>query len=202
MKPIPAVALACALAAAVLAQPSKLIEWPYYGGDQGGMKYSPTDQISRQNVSSLQTAWTWRTGERARPDLNVGPGAFEATPIMIEDVLYLSTPFNRVVALDAASGRELWAYDPKAYEDGPVSSGQGFVHRGVAAWRDGGKLRIFLNSRYRLICLDAKTGRPVDSFGGHGVVDVGENLLWPINKKHYANTSPPVVYKDLVILGS
>ena len=202
MKPILSAALACALATGALAQPSKRIEWPYYGGDQGGMKYSPADQINRQNVASLQTAWTWRTGERAHPDLNVGPGAFEVTPIMIEDVLYLSTPFNRVVALDAGSGRELWAYDPKAYEDGPVSSGQGFVHRGIAAWRDGGALRIFLNSRYRLICLDARTGRPVDSFGSHGVVDVGDNLLWPINKKHYANTSPPVVYKDLVILGS
>jgi quinoprotein glucose dehydrogenase len=202
MKPILSAALACALAAGALAQRSKSIEWPYYGGDQGAMKYSPIDQINRQNVSSLQTAWTWRTGERARPDLNVGPGAFEATPIMIEDVVYLSTPFNRVVALDAASGRELWAYDPKAYEDGPVSSGQGFVHRGIAAWRDGGTLRLFLNSRYRLICLDAKTGLPVDSFGSHGVIDVGDNLLWPINKKHYANTSPPVVYKDLVILGS
>ena len=204
MKPILVVALACALVSGALAQPStsKPIEWPYYGGDQGAMKYSPIDQINRRNVSSLQTAWTWRTGEKARPDLNVGPGAFEVTPIMIEDVLYFSTPFNRVVALDAASGRELWAYDPKAYEDGPVSSGQGFVHRGIAAWRDGDKLRIFLNSRYRLISLDAKTGLPVDAFGSHGVVDVGENLLWPINKKHYANTSPPVVYKDLVILGS
>ena len=136
MKLILSAALACALVGGALAQPSRSIEWPYYGGDQGGMKYSPIDQINRQNVSSLQTAWSWRTGERARPDLNVGPGAFEVTPIMIDDVLYLSTPFNRVVALDAASGRELWAYDPKAYEDGPVSSGQGFVHRGIAAWGD------------------------------------------------------------------
>ena len=108
MKPILTVALACALACAALAQSSKAIEWPYYGGDQGGMKYSPAEQINRQNASSLQSAWTWRTGERARPDLNVGPGAFEVTPIMIADVLYFSTPFNRVIALDAASGRELW----------------------------------------------------------------------------------------------
>ena len=81
-------------------------------------------------------------------------------------------------------------------------AGRGFVHRGVAAWRDGDKLRIFMNSRYRLICLDAKTGKPVESFGNRGSVDVGENLVWPIQKKHYSNTSPPVVYKDLVILGS
>ena len=82
---------------------------------------------------------------------------------MIDNVLYLSTPYNRVVALNAETGAELWAFDPKAYEDGQPPNGTGFVHRGVAAWRDtanGNKLRIFINSRYRLICLDAATGRP------------------------------------------
>ena len=147
-------------------------------------------------------AWEWKTGEQPFPQFGTTPGAFENTPIMIDNVLYLSTPYNRVVALDAETGRELWSYDPKAYEEGAPASGQGFVHRGVAAWRDGDKLRIFMNSRYHLICLDAKTGQPVESFGNRGSVDVGENLVWPIQKKHYSNTSPPVVYKDLVILGS
>ena len=94
------------------------------------------------------------------------PGNFQATPLMIDNVLYLSTPYNRVVALNADTGAELWAFDPKAYEDGQPPNGTGFVHRGVAAWRDranGNKLRIFINSRYRLICLDAATGQPVDS---------------------------------------
>ena len=124
---------------------------------------------------------------------------------MIDNVLYLSTPYNRVVALNADTGAELWAFDPKAYEDGQPPNGTGFVHRGVAAWRDsadGNKLRIFINSRYRLICLDAATGRPVDSFGTHGIVDLSKGLVWEINKTHYTNTSPPVVYKDLVILGN
>jgi glucose dehydrogenase len=79
------------------------------------------------------------------------------------------------------------------------------VHRGVAAWRDGANgnaLRIFINSRYRLFAIDAKTGRPVESFGSHGSIDLSEGLVWAINKKHYTNTSPPVVYKDLVILGN
>lgn len=191
------------LTASVSAQhPSKRVEWPYYGGDQGGMKYSPLDQINRQTVDRLRPAWRWATGEEPKPELKVAPGAFENTPLMIDDTVFLSTPYNRVVALDAESGRELWAYDPRAYDDGPVSSGQGFVHRGVAAWRDGDKLRIFLNSRYHLICLDARTGQPVESFGTHGVVDLGDHLLWAINKKHYANTSPVVVYRNLVIVGS
>ena len=179
-----------------------IVEWPYYGNDQGGTKYSPLTQINRDNVTRLQPAWTWKTGEGPLPQFGTAPGAFENTPIMIDNVLYVSTPYNRVVALDAESGREIWAYDPKAYEDGAPSSGQGFVHRGVAAWRDGGRLRIFLNSRYTLISLDAQTGQPIESFGQHGRVDLSAGLVWPINAKHYAQTSPPVVYKDLVIVGS
>jgi glucose dehydrogenase len=204
MKNMLAVACLAALAptAGSAQRGAKPVEWPYYGGDQGGMKYSPLTQINRENVARLELAWEWKTGEQPLPQFGTTPGAFENTPIMIDNVVYLSTPYNRVVALDAESGRELWAYDPKAYEEGPVASGQGFVHRGVAAWRDGDKLRIFMNSRYHLICLDAKTGQRVESFGTRGAVDVGENLVWPIQKTHYSNTSPPIVYKDLVILGS
>ena len=104
--------------------------------------------------------------EKALDEYGTRPGNFQTTPLMIDNVLYLSTPYNRVVALDAETGAELWAFDPKAYEDGQPPNGTGFVHRGVAAWRDsadGNKLRIFMNSRYRLICLDAATGAPVDS---------------------------------------
>src|SRR5207253_1528974 len=87
---------------------------------------------------------------------------------------------------------------------GQPPNGTGYVHRGIAAWRDSatGKLRLFLNSRYRLIALDAATGQLVATFGDSGTVDVSRGLIWEINKKHYTNTSPPVVYKDLVILGN
>ena len=179
-----------------------LVEWPFYGGDQGGMKYSPLTQINKTNVSQLELAWEWKSNEQPLPEYRTTPGAFQATPIMIDNVLYFSTSYNRVIALDAETGRELWSYDPEAYKDGMPSSGQGFIHRGVAAWRDAGKLRIFMNSRYRLICLDGQTGKPVESFGVNGSIDIAEGLIWSIEKLHYANTSPPVVYKDLVILGS
>jgi quinoprotein glucose dehydrogenase len=108
------------------------------------------------------------------------------------------------VALDAESGAELWAYDPKSYVDGQPPNGTGYVHRGIALWRDSrdGKLRIFLNTRYRLISIDAKTGKPDSSFGDNGVVDLSQGLVWQINKMHYTETSPPVVYKDLVIVGN
>ena len=180
-------------------------EWPVYGGDPGGAKFSPLADINQSNVTKLAVAWEWRPEDKPLDEYGTRPGNFQNTPLMIDNVLYVSTQYNRVVALDADTGRQKWAYDPKAYVDGQPPNGTGYVHRGLAAWRDqrdGNKLRIFLNSRYRLICLDAETGTPVDSFGAKGIVDLSENLIWKIEKKHYTNTSPPVVYKDLVILGN
>ena len=179
-------------------------EWPFYGGDQAGTKYSPLDQINRTNVRNLQVAWEWKPGEKRLEEYKTFPGIFEATPVMIGSALYLSTPYNRVVALDPETGRERWSYDPKAYVDGQVPNGTGFVHRGVALWRDSrsGRLRVFMNSRYRLISIDAETGKPVESFGDNGFVTLTNGLRWEVNPKHYTNTSPPVVYKDLVIVGN
>lgn len=180
------------------------LEWPFYGGDQAGTKYSTLDEINRDNVRNLQVAWTWKTEERPIDEFKTVPGMFETTPLMIGGTLYLSTPYNRVVTLDADTGRERWSYDPKAYEDGQVPNGTGFVHRGVAAWRDSNsrRLRIFMNSRYRLIAIDAETGKPISGFGDNGVVNLVRGLRWEINPKHYTNTSPPIVYKDLVIVGN
>src|SRR5258708_30771340 len=200
------IALVAVLAAGMVAfQPDGEQDWPFYGADQGGTKFSPLADVDRSNVSRLQPAWEWQTREKALERFGTRPGNFQATPLMIGNGLYLSTPYNRVVALNADTGAELWSFDPKAYEDGQPPNGTGFVHRGVAAWRDranANALRIFINSRYRLICLDASTGTPVDSFGTHGSVDLSKGLVWEINKTHYTNTSPPLVYKDLVILGN
>ena len=185
-------------------------QWPHYAADQAASHYSPLDQITAANVSRLAIAWEWKPNEKILPQFGTRPGAFQNTPLMIDNVLYLSTPYNQVAALDATTGKELWRYDPKAYEDGQPPNGQGFAHRGVAAWKDpstslgagGGQLRIILNSRYRLIQLDAKTGEVVTSFGNNGVVDLSEGLIWAINKKHYTNTSPPIVFRDLIIVGN
>jgi glucose dehydrogenase len=179
-------------------------DWPYYGGDQGGTKYSALDQINRGNVAKLEVAWQWKTGEKRLEEYKTFPGIFETTPLMAAGTLYLSTPYNRVIALDPETGRERWAYDPKAYVDGQVPNGTGFVHRGVALWRDSktGRLRVFMNSRYRLISLDAETGRPVETFGDNGVITLTNGFRWDVDPKQYTNTSPPVVYKDLVILGN
>jgi quinoprotein glucose dehydrogenase len=185
------------------------VDWPYYGGDQGGMKYSPLDQIDRDNVTELEVLWTWDNGEEPITGASVPvrgetirPGRFEATPIVINDTMYVSTPYSRVVALDARTGEEFWSYDPRAYSWGQLPRGCGFCHRGVAMWTDGNERRIFIHSRWSLISLDAATGQPIASFGQGGQVDVTTDLIWEINKLHYTNTSPPVVWGDLVILGS
>jgi quinoprotein glucose dehydrogenase len=191
-----------ALAATAAQQPDQ--DWPYYGADQAATKYSPLADINTANVRHLKLVWRWETGEQPIAQYGTTPGKFEATPVVIGGVMYLSTPYNRVVALDAASGRELWVYDPQAYLDGQVPNGTGFVHRGVATWRDSasGALRILINSRYRLIELDARDGRPVAQFGQNGMVSLIDGLQWPVNPKHYTNTSPPLVYRDLVIVGN
>jgi quinoprotein glucose dehydrogenase len=179
-------------------------QWPHHAADQGASHYSPLEQITTANVNKLQIAWEWKPNEKNLPQFGTRPGAFQGTPIVIDNVMYVSTMYYGVAALNPATGQELWRYDSKAYEDGQPPNGTGYVHRGVAAWRDAsnGSLRIILNARYKLIQLDAKTGTPVASFGTNGVVDLSEGLVWAINKKHYTNTSPPVVYKDLIILGN
>jgi quinoprotein glucose dehydrogenase len=177
-----------------------------YGGDHGSMKYSTLTEINRTNVRRLRLAWEWKTGEASIANTDstraARPGDFQVTPIVINDTMYLSTPFNRVVALEAGSGRELWRYDPGAYRAGQPSNGTGFVHRGVASWTGGGERRVFMSSRWRLIALAANTGKPIPTFGTNGEVDLTKTLRRPVRPIHYTNTSPPVVWRDLVIVGN
>lgn len=194
--------LAVALSIARAQSPSTPYEWRHYAADLAATHYSPLTDISRGNVSRLAIAWSWKPNEGALKEYGTQPGNFQNTPLMIGNVLYISTPYNRVVALDARGGRELWRYDPEPYKDGQPPNGTGFVHRGVAAWPDGDNLRVFMNSRYRLISLDAESGKPIASFGKGGIVDLTESLSWKGDPRHYTNTSPPLVYKDLVILGN
>src|SRR5260221_8299657 len=128
-------------------------EWPAWGGDLAATKYSSLTDVNRGNVARLARAWEWATGETPNSATRTRPGNFQATPLMIGDTLYLSTSYNRVVALDANTGAELWSYDPKAYVAGQPPNGTGFVHRGVATWTDGTRRRIFLNSRWNLVAL-------------------------------------------------
>jgi len=178
------------------------IDWSVYGSDAGATKYSRAADITRANVATLALAWEWATDEAPMADKQVRPGNFQVTPLVVNDTMYLSTSYNRVVALDANTGKKIWEHDPRAYDFGQPPNGTGFVHRGVAMWTDGKSRRILMNSRWRLIALDASTGRPIRSFGDSGVVDLVANLSRSTNRLHYTQTSPPVVWRDLVIVGN
>lgn len=203
-----ALSIAASAAKAQTPRPSPAsVDWPTYGSDAGGTKYSPLTDINRQNVSQLTLAFSWRTNEQPIPASEgqkaARPGQFQATPLAIHDTLYFSTPFNRVIALDATNGRELWAFDPQPWKSyGQPSNGTGFVHRGVATWTNGRERRVFINSRWRLIALDATTGKVIPTFGTAGMVDLTSALSRTVRKEHYTNTSPPVVWGNVVIVGN
>ena len=182
------------------AQPQVMIEWAHQGSEQSQSKYSAAADITPSNVNRLQLAWQWRPNERPLPN-GTQPGNFQATPIMVDNVLYLSTSFNRVVALNAQTGAELWAFDPKAYLDGPGINLY-YQHRGVAFWRDGNDARVFMNSHDRLFSVDARTGQLVTSFGQGGYVMMRDGLRNHDTQIGMRQSSPPVIYKNLVIVGS
>ncbi len=181
---------------------SPQVEWLHYGGDQGGMRYSPLADVKPENLQKLKPTWQWKHWETPLKDHGTTPGQFEATPLMVDGTLYVTTPYNNIAALDAETGQEKWRFDGAAYELGQLLSASGWKLRGAAVWKDGGRTRLFLNSRHRLFQLDAATGKPVASFGNGGATSLTEGLPRIGDITHVSQSSPPVVYKDLVIVGS
>jgi quinoprotein glucose dehydrogenase len=179
-------------------------EWRTYGGTYAGARYSPLDQINRDNVGRLRVAWRWRSPDHeimARDEL-VETFLNEGTPLMVGGVLYVSTSLSQVVALDAATGQTIWRHDPEVWRL-PTPPNHGWVHRGVAHWTDGREERIFIGAGNAfLIALDARTGTPIPGFGVGGRVDLTEGLGRPVNRMHYSVTSPPVVVRDVVVVGA
>ncbi len=177
------------------------VDWPRVGNDAGCMRYSPLDQIHRGNVARLRPAWTYHTGE-----LNGRPGkTIECTPIVVDGVMYITTGYLRAVALDAATGRELWQFDPlkvHPWKHRPMSGG---VNRGVAYWSDGrpdGARRILHGTADgRLFSLDARTGRLDPAFADEGILDLRRHLDPRLARLGYGPTSAPAVWKDTVVVG-
>jgi quinoprotein glucose dehydrogenase len=179
------------------------VEWRYWGGDAAQSKYSTAGDITPDNVQGLQLAWKWETVDKAIPEHDVRPGNFETTPLMIDNMLYVTTSFHRIAALDPETGRQLWVFDPRTYEEGPPLSNTGYNSRGLAFWRgDDGQTRLLIGGRQRLFSVDAKTGQPDASFGTRGAASVTANLGRDIPRLQTQITSPPVVYKNLAIVGS
>lgn len=175
-------------------------EWRYYAGEPGGSKYSSLDQINRTNVTQLKVAWTYHAGDFSDGKTYISKSAFEATPLVVDGVMYVTTPFCRLIALEAETGKELWAFDPKIDKDRTYML---FNNRGAAYWSSGKEKRIFLGTLDgRLFAIDAATGKPAGGFGDNGWIDMRRGVADNFPRSAYALTSPVTIYKDLVINGA
>jgi len=159
-------------------------DWPAYGGSPEYQHYSPLAQINRVNVKQLQIAWSYDTGEQ---------GGLQTSPLVVDGVLYGISPTQKIFAVDAATGKELWKFDSGIKGMQP--------DRGLAYWSDKGDKRILVGVMNFLYALDATTGKPIPSFGTDGRVDLQENLGREPRLQSIALTSPGIVYKNLIIVG-
>ena len=170
-------------------------EWAHYGNVLGGTRYSPLSQINQRNVARLASAWTYRTGVVAGAGLG-----FQATPLMVNDTVYLCTPTNIVIALDPETGKRRWQFDPKV--DAPPAG----TCRGVSYFASPGETgecarRILTaTTDARLLAIDADSGQPCSTFGNNGSVDLKQGF-GPIIKGYYYTTSAPTIVRGKVVLG-
>ena len=182
-------------------------EWSTYNGNLAGQHYSSLRQINQANVKNLQVAWTFHTGEFKTPGAANSRAAFEANPVIWHNTLYFSTPFDRVFALNAESGKEIWSFDPKIDRTVFINV---VTSRGVTLWHsskpnpsEACANRVFIATvEARLMALDAITGKSCADFGSHGKVDLATNIYLGDKRWWYEVTSPPTVVGDVVILGS
>lgn len=182
-------------------------EWRHYGHDAGGQRFVALDGLTRDNVAQLEMAWSFHTGDvSSKSDDIPSESAFEGTPLLVNGLLYLCSPFNKVFALDPQTGAEKWRYDPQVDIRGGRYANQ-LICRGVSYWESGGDgvcaRRLFMGTNdARLIALDADTGLPCAEFAGDGSLD----LLGPPGdtrwKGEYQVTSPPAISGDVVVVGS
>ena len=195
-------------------------DWPSYGGTNWSQKYSALDQIGRSNFNALKVAWTWSSPDHElikKISDNVEEpytaNGMKATPLVVKGVMYVSTGLGQIAAIAPATGETLWLYNPEAYAQGAQADTVGWLTRGVAYWSDGkDDERILMGTLDGyLIALNAKTGRPIATFGESGKADLTtanprakRGVLHQFDgERHYLSVdSPPVVVRDTVIVGS
>jgi quinoprotein glucose dehydrogenase len=196
MKKLMIALLASLASPALCATPA---DWPTYGHDAGGMRYSPLDQIKPANVSSLQVAWTYHM-RPAAPDGGTQPRLIgsETTPLVVNGVLYVGSPYGRIVALDDTTGKEIWSYT--------IPNNERASTRGIEYWPGDKKTApeiLFGTNMGKLMAVNALTGTAVATFGDNGVVNLRtREIMNGYEGKALAISSPPIVYKNLVITGS
>jgi quinoprotein glucose dehydrogenase len=172
-------------------------DWPSYGNEPSGTRYVEASEITRDNVKQLRVAWTFHTGELPN-EPGTGPASnWEATPLMVDGTLFFPTPKNVIFAIEAATGKKKWEYDPEVETKFPLA-GEPLVARGVA-YANG--TVYFATYDRRLIAIDSVTGKLVSGFGNKGVVDLN-GFLGEVKSSEYTISSPPTVVNDTVIVGS
>jgi quinoprotein glucose dehydrogenase len=159
-------------------------DWSVYGGAPGGTRSSTLGQITKDNVKDLAPAWTFAMDETGDPQTH---------PLAIDGVVYAYTPTLKTIALDGATGKLLWQFDPGI-------KGQG-AQRGLTWWSDGHSKRLFASCMYLLFALDPATGRPIDSFGDHGHIDLREGMGRDVGSFYLSLTTPGVIWRDMIITG-
>ena len=181
--PVAAAALITASLTIDAQRPAAPAVWGYGGGPEQ-IRYSPLKQIDRTNVKQLQLAWTYDTGEN---------GAMQTQPLVVGDVLFGYTPSQKMFAVNAATGAHLWTFDSGLKSTGP--------NRGLMYWSSGGERRVFAAVDNFVYALDPATGKPVESFGTSGRIDLRENLGREPSTQGVRLTSPGAIYRDLMIVG-
>ena len=180
------------------------LQWPHYSSDLYASRFLNTEKLTDTNFSNLTMAWRWTSPTENILANNTDLEAFwnESTPIMINGVLFVSSQFNHIIALNAETGQTIWTFDPQSYQAGRPPN-HGFVHRGVAYWEKDNNKRIFVGTLDSfLYSIDACTGEVDINFNNGGRVDLREGLGRAINNDYYGVNSPPLVCKDTVVVGS
>ena len=169
------------------------MDWPVYRGDPKGNQYAPLAEIHAANVHRLERAWEYKTGDANQRS------TMHANPIVVDGVMYITTPSLKAVALNGATGKEIWVFDPAKYNNGNIVR---LRNRGVTYWKGSGGDRIFHFVRDRVYAVDAKTGALITSFGTGGFIDLRQNLGVDPASAVIEMTSPGAVYKDILIIAS
>jgi quinoprotein glucose dehydrogenase len=180
--------LVALLAPVALLSQAKSVDWPVYGGTTDNTHYSTLDQVTPANVQQLQVAWTYETHDE------FAGSEMQSNPIVVDGVLYATTPKLRVVALDAATGKELWTFDPNLIDN---RAGR-YRHRGVTVFQD----RVFVTQRNNLWALDKLTGKPIPTFGDSGRVDLRKGLDRPFASQSVSASTPGVIFDGMLLIGS